>query len=94
MMSKSRIFLVLLVSILFSGCMIPYTVKVPSMTGRVVDDKTGDPISGVNLMIIDYPETTTTSGPDGRFQTPGTEFWKIFSMPLSDPMYSYNLEVA
>ncbi|WFB37476.1 carboxypeptidase-like regulatory domain-containing protein [Kiritimatiellota bacterium B12222] len=64
------------------------------MTGRVVDDETGDPISGVNLMIIDYPETTATSGPDGRFETHGTEFRKMFSMPLGDRMYSYNLEAS
>ncbi len=79
---------------LLTGCVIPYTVNVPAVRGRAMDAKSRDPAPDVSVALAAYPETVTTTQPDGSFETPGVAHWRVFSLPLGDRIEVYELQLT
>lgn len=93
-MKYNSTYLVACVAILCSGCVIPYKEHVPVVKGRAVDVGSGQPISNVTVELRGFPATKHAGRADGTFETQPTECWHVFSMPLGDRMYSYQLCVT
>jgi len=62
-----------------SGCMIPYSVKIPSCSGTILDYENGKPIESVTVVINEYPETKCQTDSKGNFKTKPTSYRQIFS---------------
>ena len=84
----------LLLATLSTGCMIPYAVEVPSIRGCVLDAKEQTPVAEVSVALAGLPETERVTGKNGRFKTPATQHWRIFSFPLGDRVEQYELHLA
>ena len=76
------------------GCMIPCTVQVPSVHGRVLDAERRTPVTGASVVLAGHPETATVTADDGRFETPAERHWHIFSLPGGDRVDRYDLHVT
>jgi len=59
--------------------MIPYSVKIPSCSGTILDYENGEPIESVIVVINDYPETECQTDSKGNFKTKPTSYRQIFS---------------
>ena len=91
-MTKGLFFTPLLAgALLCGGCVIPYKVTVPEVTGTVIDEHTGAGIPSATATLEGYPETRSTSAADGTFRTTPSSLTAIFSMPLGDRSDSFTL---
>lgn len=75
-----------------SGCVIPYSVKVPTFTGKVLGVENA-PVEVATIGVEGYPETETTTDAEGTFKTSPTSFKRVFSIPLGDRMEIFNLMI-
>lgn len=81
-------YLFLILMLAYSGCMIPYSVKVPPCHGTILDEK-GYPISLAKVVISDYPDSECKTDKKGHFETIPTSYRQIFS--FGDRVDHYNL---
>jgi hypothetical protein len=74
--------LYLIVCVSFSGCVIGPTVdeRSPKVSGRVVDAKTQQPLSGVLISLHEHPDLNSTSDVSGHFVLRGTKNFHLFTM--------------
>ena len=84
-------YLILIPMLLCSGCMIPYTVTVPSCHGSVIDHKNQNPIESAKIFVKGYPETECKTDKEGKFRTKSIDYWQIFS--FGDRVDHYELVV-
>jgi len=71
-----------LVSLASQGCMIlpwPHKVDFPChITGKVVDDSTGEPVPGIQVYVASLPSHKTETKKDGSFELGPTTEWRYF----------------
>jgi len=79
---------------LCSGCVIPYSHCTPVVEGVAVDSETKAAVPAVRAWLVDYPDTATTGDGNGQFATAVYEEWFVFSMPLSDRCWTYELQLS
>ena len=87
------------VALACSGCVpMPNTrTSVPSVHGRVVSAKTGEPVDLAAVMIDGHKETTVMTGRDGAFATdPLTQssFFRVWNPFAGDPVQQLGLRVV
>ena len=82
-------YLLLIPMLICSGCMIPYSVKIPSCSGTILDYENGKPIESIKVVISDYPETECQTDANGNFQTKPTSYRQVFS--FGDRIDHYDL---
>jgi hypothetical protein len=87
-------------TLLCAGCVFPYPntqTAVPSVHGRVVNAKTGEPVEYAGVAVDGHKETAVMTRKDGTFSTDSisrSSFFKVWNPLTGDPVTTVQLKVV